>query len=585
MNCNDIALLLDDGDTGRLEAGVRRDLEAHLALCADCARDWRLHERLVARRVAPMPAGLVEACRALVTAAVQRGRGTRARNRLLVIGTVAMAAAAAVLVAYLKGDAATPVVARADATLVPAVVAMPMDEAAGQTPAVATGIPAAIRAEAPPAAAAVPFTVRVLPLRNEATDAARAAAVESFHQAVLQQLRAIPGLTLLPETAAQGDEDPPAEYVLTVSGGDASARNEYSVAVMLDAQPVPGGGYSARMASAYSGEMNRACADPRPAALSDCRDPASLADRAVSLLRTRVFPPDPLLRQQIEARLHDPSQSPDARFQALTELAGLRQPALHQSAGPAAGVLGDSSVIQSAISLAAVSPDPRQRAEIWRAMRGVGNAALLQPLVEASRLDPDPMVRAHAAATLAADFADSPTTRAAALRSSPLPGKTPVAWSGPWQIVALPAMPRGGGTSRLHSWIRPGRLPNVSRRCSFIRALPVRRAATRGSRGRSSRKCWTENKSNLNSLLGDVAYHSGHPAVTELVLENVAQGARRMDWLMAAEGLLRRPDGDARVKEALERIAGESPDEQLRTAAEAVLRRVAAAAEAQPPPR
>src|SRR5687768_5003267 len=101
MNCDDLELLLEGGVSARLsgEAGIAA--RAHLAICPECARDWNLQDRLAARRVPPMPANLVESCRALASEAAQNSHGRRGRGRFIVVGLIALTAAAAMLVVYL----------------------------------------------------------------------------------------------------------------------------------------------------------------------------------------------------------------------------------------------------------------------------------------------------------------------------------------------------------------------------------------------------------------------------------------------------------------------------------------------------
>ena len=69
MNCQDIALILDDGDVANLDAATTRAVDAHLHACPACAADWKLHLRLARKVLPPVPAGLAAACRALVTGA------------------------------------------------------------------------------------------------------------------------------------------------------------------------------------------------------------------------------------------------------------------------------------------------------------------------------------------------------------------------------------------------------------------------------------------------------------------------------------------------------------------------------------
>lgn len=96
MNCRDIARLLDDEDVRALPAAVHSDVQAHLATCRECARDWQIHAQLAEMPIPALPAGL--RAQFMARAAQRPVIGAHRRNRFLVIGAVvAMAAAAAVL--------------------------------------------------------------------------------------------------------------------------------------------------------------------------------------------------------------------------------------------------------------------------------------------------------------------------------------------------------------------------------------------------------------------------------------------------------------------------------------------------------
>ena len=60
MSCNDIASILDTHRSTRLAPAERAAIDAHLVACADCAAAWHAHTELLALRVPPMPATLLE---------------------------------------------------------------------------------------------------------------------------------------------------------------------------------------------------------------------------------------------------------------------------------------------------------------------------------------------------------------------------------------------------------------------------------------------------------------------------------------------------------------------------------------------
>ena len=111
MNCQDIARMLDEREVDGLSATEQADVQAHLVICRDCARDWRIHARLSAAAIPAVPAEL----RAQYAPQVGGGAGPGARrhSRLIVVGAVvAVAAAAAMLVLRMNGPVA-PVAATA----------------------------------------------------------------------------------------------------------------------------------------------------------------------------------------------------------------------------------------------------------------------------------------------------------------------------------------------------------------------------------------------------------------------------------------------------------------------------------------
>jgi hypothetical protein len=593
MNCDDLGLLLERGGSARLAGEAGANARAHLAICPECARDWSLQNRLADRRVPPMPANLVESCRALATEAAQNGPGRRGRGRFIVVGLTALAAAAAMLAVHLNaGRHSSEQSAETAAAMPPAI------PAAAASPAFSSlevphpqgekvGMDAADQTAEP----APPFPVYVAPLQNSATDAVRLAAIESFYESVLQQLRAVPGLRLLqsmPKDAAPGG---PQVIKLTIVGSTPSPGTEFTVRTMLDAKPLPGGGFSATHEFIGVGDVAFACADPRPAATSQCRDPVSLAVRVAEALRWRSFPADPSLHKRMRAQVRDPALAPELRFHAFSELASLRSPPGSRGPGsPGSPAFSDPEVIRGVIELAAVTTDAGQRSELWRAMRGVGSELILQPLADAARLDPAAEVRAEAVATLAADFAQDPRGRAALetiARDDPSPLLRASATRGlgdeaTWKEYVAASLrdtsrpaaeriealllhirwPSPPGSRFMGPWEVAEAALDADTTAALIEVYPKAYASAADGA-----------KLTLITLVSNAAYNSGNPAFTNLVLENLEHGPQRPSWIMAAEGLLRRKDADPRVREALVTMAASSVDAQFRDAAKSVLLR------------
>ena len=99
MNCQDISSIADTGRFGNLAEPQRRAAEAHALTCRHCAPVWAAHARLSGLLIPAMPEGLSARCRALAAVPVQARIGIAAR-RLTVVGCVALAAAAAILIIH-----------------------------------------------------------------------------------------------------------------------------------------------------------------------------------------------------------------------------------------------------------------------------------------------------------------------------------------------------------------------------------------------------------------------------------------------------------------------------------------------------
>jgi hypothetical protein len=111
MNCEDIALILDDADLGKLDREVRLAVEDHLVGCPECDRVWSPHAHLAKSRTPALPPGFADQCAALVmTESLPSGK-RRAHTRIFVLGClVAGVAAAGILTMHLsERGAAEPI--------------------------------------------------------------------------------------------------------------------------------------------------------------------------------------------------------------------------------------------------------------------------------------------------------------------------------------------------------------------------------------------------------------------------------------------------------------------------------------------
>jgi hypothetical protein len=294
-------------------------------------------------------------------------------------------------------------------------------------------LPAAQDSDSHPAAPVInPFTVQMLPLKSEVVDPPRKAAIEAVYAALVDGLRAVPGLKLV-GPATDGSEAPvAANYRLTLEGGavtvSAAGRGDYFVGMQAE-QIRPDGRTASSHHFSLEGETAPGCASPASmdalASDSSCRDPVGVATGLLDSLRKGVFPPDPQLQRGLQARLADQALDPGARLRALLDLRMLAGASATNVREAMAPILRDPAVVRAAIQLASTTPDPAARAQVWYSLRGSRDPELVRPLMAALRTDTDDDTRVQALTTLAADFATDPQVRvaletAAAAESDPL---------------------------------------------------------------------------------------------------------------------------------------------------------------------
>jgi protein TonB len=92
MICNDIATILDNHRSARHAPAQRAAVDAHLAACVDCAAAWHGHTELLALRVPPVPAALLE--RALLASRTPRSAEPRRARISVIVGSSLLAGAA-----------------------------------------------------------------------------------------------------------------------------------------------------------------------------------------------------------------------------------------------------------------------------------------------------------------------------------------------------------------------------------------------------------------------------------------------------------------------------------------------------------
>lgn len=414
MNCQQIQALLDESDIGALGEEPRREIEAHLSSCPDCAGEWQAFNLLCATSIPAMPRELPAACSTLV--ARQSVSHARRNSRLLLLGAALGVAAAAAMLVERRPDVApppgitaavspaAPVAAEAGGGVVQSVSQM----ASGNVPADQSK-----KAVQPVAA----FTVRVLPVEDRTTDDAGREAVRVFHASLVQELRKVRGLILLDGSSAEDNAVRP-NYEIKIKAAGSSRDNRWNVDLLVIAAAGGDRPVTPFMTSENSVLTPICSGQAGEKQGMDCSDPSGAAARMLELLRQVAFPIDPVWQGEMIAQLRDRRVNEMQRFRALSSLRAERPRWTAGVAGgpvqvayvrPEAGI----DVIQGAMDLATSARNPTIIAQIWRQMRGLRQPELIQPLIDATRPDVDPVVRVEAVTTLGADFAATPIVQAA----------------------------------------------------------------------------------------------------------------------------------------------------------------------------
>lgn len=535
--------------------------------------------------------------RRVSAAAWRASHGPRRPGRVILFGAILVVAAAAAMHTFLRSRVPQPQSAVVASPALPVVSPVVEDVSAPPVTVVQeeprAGEAAVPRSAAPPVKV---FTVRVLALENAATEANARSAVDRFFQTMLDELRAVPGLTLVEPDSLATAPEATLTYELQLRGRQVGDEPKYQVSMEVltidPDQKVADERLRPRMSTSIGGDIAPVCAGGARDDLT-CTDPADVAAFQIRLLRTKVFPPDASLRQELQAELVNPAADQRRRINALTDLASWRTTlADGRAMTSGSSVLRDPEVLRAAIDLAARAVDPAQRMQVWRILRRVDAPDLRQGLIAASHEERDTDVRAEIATSLAQDRSGDPEVRAALERiaredTRPLVraiAQRAISGEASWQQymrstlldttksaveraeavfhdmnVPLVSMPAGYGVSRsptaLGSLGDEGLaalaevLPRAARESQAIRngALPVVQA------------------------LGSIE----HPAITRMLLDEVEGDGRGIDRHFAASQLARRI-GDPEVRATLENLSVTDSDPQMRETAAAVLKAGAA---------
>ncbi|HTQ36909.1 MAG TPA: HEAT repeat domain-containing protein [Steroidobacteraceae bacterium] len=553
-----------------------------------------------------------ETVMARVSAAAWRAsRASRRRpGRAVLAATIlVVAAAAAMLATQLRHSRAPIKVAR----IAPA-VSQPTAAVAGPPRASASIEPVAhagkveTKETAPPVK---PFTVRVLPLQNEAADTMSRSAVASMYAAFLDHLRVVPGATLLEADTAGNAPDGPADFRITIrtvkgkTTKGAGQAGKFDVELQADTLR-PDGTLRSGFYTSSTGEVAASCGVD----LSSCANPEGVAVGFVRVLRNAVFPPDPALRRQLQTRLLDRSLGVLQRLRALSDLALLGRSYSVNTNGSAPGApaaaLRDPVVVRGAVDLAAAATDPAMRAQIWATLQGVGSAELIQPLLDALRQDSDGEVRLAALGALVASFGDDPRVHAALETTAQLDA---------WPLLRALAQRALGGANAAAAWgqyiqssLEDTSRPAIERIEALFHQLnlPTTNAFASGANSpdplRTLRLLDSDGIRALTQALPAAATESSivqrstptlvsalqyvdNPAITDMLLASLDDDGQWLDRSSATAGLvaLASRRNDPRVRAVLERLSTSDPDPQLRQIAAGSLQPPANTSAEQPP--
>lgn len=347
MNCQDLALVLDDGDVDRLPAAQRREAEAHLAGCPVCRMEQQIQHRLASVAVPALPPGLTAQCRRRVDA-VPINAGVRRNSRRILVGVGIVTAAAAAALVFLR-VASPPPISAATAALAPS---------GEPTPAVSNSVATEIEESATPpeepkeetvaAVAAVP--VRLMPLDLNGLDATSALILDLFHVEVARGISAIPGVHML----SANEPDPAGMYVLIglkFAGVRADGARSISVTTM-------------RMRAGQPGSVT--LTDTLVAPSADLAEPV---DKALYSLRALVLPGDPSARNALNASLLDPALDLAAKQAAMSKLLA--------SSLRTADTAERKALYAGALDLLAPGGDPVARDAIWRQLQNAISPELM----------------------------------------------------------------------------------------------------------------------------------------------------------------------------------------------------------------
>jgi hypothetical protein len=256
------------------------------------------------------------------------------------------------------------------------------------------------------------LTLVVQPLQYESEDAAVQATVRRFYDALVQELRTLPAITVIGPRLADAS-DAGADFVLAGAARDHAAgqwqamlRLRVPAADYRDPQPPPDarGRRGVVQPIRVEGFLSEADCRRHVEAHEAACSPDTVVQSSLAHMRMVMFPADAALQGGLRDLLLDTSR-PDAErteaLELLALLAGRRGQAL------------DTDVVHAALALLGSARDDATRLHYWRNLRGVAGPEVVGALVDATSQQRSSELRLEAASQLAARFSADATARAA----------------------------------------------------------------------------------------------------------------------------------------------------------------------------
>lgn len=426
-----------------------------------------------------------------------------------------------------------------------------------------------------------PPSVERADMRAVLEDPAVQQVLKSLQAALVAELRRVPGLAVVDKDPVEIDSAS-RHYRLGIApdlstGLDGrTARWKHGHMVTLTAVELQPGGKSTERLYTWAlvgVDSIAVCPGVPPAKDLPCPAVTETAAKMVLELRHEAFPPDASVTRPLQASTADPLLAPEERYKSFAEL--FKQ----QTRTGGRKLLSDKEVVRAVIELAP-RVSPVRHAEIWRAMRGVGDALLVEPLLASLQLDTEE-VRIAAIETLAADFSGDrrvwlaleaaaaadqrPLVRAVAQRA--LTGEEG------WRAYVTsslknPALPDSQRVEALMYELYPPHtleVPSDESRANYSRVLGSLDDAAVRALVEIFPRADVFRRGPSNNLLGNFASRNAqNPAIIDLLLQVLANDSKALNRSTAAQTLTFIRRNDPRVVEALNEAVSSDPDPDVR---------------------